>query len=101
MAYGMNSEVVHPVLCLCVFEKNNKQVISEEYTTMKKDTAASLKKPAEEWDPLSKSTSAWAHRPTLPGVAGCATGKIESKDIEMDVYNLRILKNFFKCSTET
>ena len=49
----MNSEVVHPVLCLCVFEKNNKQVISEEYTTMKKDTAASLKKPAEEWDSLS------------------------------------------------
>ena len=27
--------------------------------------------------------------------------KIESRDIEMDVYNLRILKNFLKCSTET
>ena len=26
--------------------------------------------------------------------------KIESRDIEMDVYNLRILKNFLKCPTE-
>lgn len=27
--------------------------------------------------------------------------KIESRNIEMDVYNLRILKNFLKCSTES
>ena len=26
--------------------------------------------------------------------------KIESRDIEMDVYNLSILKNFLKCPTE-
>ncbi len=27
--------------------------------------------------------------------------KIESRNIQMDVYNLRILKNFLKCSTDT